>query len=75
MTKPKKYNILQLQKMSIIELTSIADESKIEIQNNFKQGLIYAILEYQHEVNRPKSDLNCRDRYAVAESIMNAKIA
>ena len=75
MEPQKKYDILELSKMSVIDLTSIADQAQIEIQPAFKQGLIYAILDHQHELNRPKSELNSRDRYAVADSITDAKTA
>jgi hypothetical protein len=65
----KKYDILELQKMSIVELTSICDQSSIEIQNNFKQGLIYAILDRQTETPDKSSELHARNRYAFAEKI------
>jgi len=69
MKNKKTYDILELQKMSILELTSIADEFNVEIQNNFKQGLIYGILNRQQELGQNQSVLHSRDRYAVADQI------
>ncbi|OFX62683.1 MAG: hypothetical protein A2066_18795 [Bacteroidetes bacterium GWB2_41_8] len=72
----KTYDILELQKLSIIELTTIADQAAIKIQNSFKQGLIYAILDRQSELIetcRKPSECHSRDCYAVADQITNCK--
>jgi hypothetical protein len=70
----KKYDILELQKLSTIELTSICDQYAIEIQNQFKQGLIYAILDRQVEMLHKPSESCSRDRYAVADMISIPRI-
>lgn len=72
----KTYDVIELQKLSIIELTTIADQAAIKIQNSFKQGLIYAILDRQAErieTFRKPSECHSRDRYAVADQIVNSK--
>lgn len=69
MEENKTYDVIELQNMSIIELTSVADQFEVQIQNNFKQSLIRAILNRQYEIRHKPSELNCRDRYAVADQI------
>lgn len=69
MEENKTYDVIELQNMSIVELTSVADKFEVQIQNNFKQSLIRAILDRQYEVLHKPSELNCRDRYAVADQI------
>jgi len=65
----RKYDVIELQKMETIDLISLAETNQIQIQNNFKQGLIRAILSRQAESQDKPSELNSRHRYAVAESI------
>jgi tRNA A37 threonylcarbamoyltransferase TsaD len=65
----KKYDILELGKMSILELTSICDQSSIGIQNQLKQSIIYAIIDRQMVADHVPDESSARDRYAVAEMI------
>lgn len=69
----KTYDILELQKLTILELTSIADQHQVVIQNSFKQGLIYAILDRQQELIHKPSESHSRDRYAVADKITESQ--
>ncbi len=67
----KHYKLHELEQMSIIELTTIADQSSIIIQNSIKQGLIASIIGRQIDLRtekRTKSELHSRDRYAVANN-------
>ena len=61
----RKYTYTELMEMSIIDLASIAENSRIEIQNSFRKGLITDILKRQGEDSRVRSELHARDRYAL----------
>lgn len=66
----KNYTYDELMQMSIVELTSIAESSRIEINNSFRKSLVSDILQRQTEATRKPSELHARDRYAVADQIL-----
>jgi hypothetical protein len=74
METKKLYNILELGKMPMTQLVAIANDANIEIKKDLKQVLIYSILDHQAHKNQGNllpepSELNARDRYAVADQI------